>query len=742
MATKLGTIIADFSTALSTDIAIGGTTATLSSATDDDGVALPSGRYFFTLDGSNSDKEHISADLSGTALTNIKSVSRQGVETAGVVRKHRVGASVSITNFAHIKFINDLISGTTTLNASAPLGYDDAPVSITGNQLATATYVLGVVNGGAVTFDQQTLSAQTSGEALAINDLVYFKQSDQRWYKVDADDTTTFDQLQMGINKSTASGAGETIQVAISGPVSGFTGLTAGSKYYASNTAGAITTTAGTHSVFVGWALSTTQLLFDSVAKTLPTQKEKDALAGSTGIPSSSNKFITQDNTSYASVDQSQATQDASTAFGEADTTGLRNLIAQSFIPTKTKISGFNLYKVADTGTFTGTVTVTLEADSSGSPSGTALATKVFTNLEWGGLPVGEFEGLFATEYSGITVGDTYWIVATPSTSDTSNHPNLGTNSAGGYANGSVKYKNSTDSWVAVATIDLYFKTIEGVVSQVVKTDSSGKIDRKFFSTSELPIPAFPQLIPIDGPVASSEFAFGSNQDGSVFYIRVQGDGTLYRAERDSLTGTYRVTHSITPTLTIPSGDSGALAVLGDYVYMFANDGANIVVSRFLGADLTGEQVMTVPTVACTTKVTAWSDGKYLYTVSASSATTSRKWSVSGTVISAVSTTSVTGGIFAQDESYSAMFDGTTAYYVRGDATGPTDVQVKKLTDINGAAFDSTTSYVQNGMSDNSVNGIVINIDNDRMYLGTVYDVYDESAQVSSHIYLIPQTKP
>lgn len=155
MSTKLGTILADFTTALSTDIAVGGTTATLSSATDDDGNALPSGRYFFTLDGSNSSKEHISCDLVGTALTNIKSLSRQGVETTGAVRKHRIGASVSLTNHGHLKFINDLVSGTTTLNALAPLGYDAAPSSLTGNQLATVTYVLGVVNGGTVTFDKQ-----------------------------------------------------------------------------------------------------------------------------------------------------------------------------------------------------------------------------------------------------------------------------------------------------------------------------------------------------------------------------------------------------------------------------------------------------------------------------------------------------------------------------------------------------------------------------------------------------------
>lgn len=476
MSTKLGTILADFTTALSTDIVVGGTTATLSSATDDDGVALPSGRYFFTLDGSNSSKEHISCDLVGTTLTNIKSLSRQGVETTGVVRKHRIGTSVSLTDFGHIKFINDLISGATSLNASAPLGYDAAPSALSGNQLATVTYVLGVVNGGAVTFDQQIISNQTSGEALAINDVVYFKEADAKWYKADADLTATFDQLQIGICKTVAASSGITIQVAISGPVSGFTGLTAGSKYYLSNTEGLITSTAGTYSVFVGWALTTSVLLFNPVLKTLPTQKEKDAMVGSLGTPSSTNKYITQNNTSSGTTDQTQTTQNGTVEIGEADTSTKKNKVAQSFIPNNNIIRGVNLYKSADTGTFTGTVTISIQADSSGSPSGSALATQTITNLGWSLLPTGDFKILFTSEYSNLIIGSTYWIVIETSTSDNSNHPNIGTNISGSYSSGSVKYKNTTDGWTAISTIDLYFKTILGNNSQIIKTNSLGFI--------------------------------------------------------------------------------------------------------------------------------------------------------------------------------------------------------------------------------------------------------------------------
>lgn len=745
MSTLLGTILADFTTSLSTELAVGGTSATLSTATDDDSVALPSGRYFFTLDGSNSNKEHISCDLSGTALTNIKSLSRQGVETTGVARKHRIGCSVSLTDFGHIKFINDLVAGTTNLNSTTPLGYDGAPASLTGNQLATVTYVLGVVNGGAVTFDQQIISAQTSGEALTINDVVYFKESDARWYKVDADLTATFDGLQMGINKTTAAGAAVTIQVAISGPVSGFSGLTAGSKYYASNTAGAISTSAGTYSVFVGWALTTTILLFTPFVKTLPTQKEKDALVGSQGVPSSTNKYLTQDNQSADSTDQSQLTQNATVEFGEADATLKKNEVAQSFIPSKTKIRGVNFYKSADTGTFTGTVTVSLYGDSGSDTPAGVLADVTFTNYQWAALAVGANEAIFSSEYTSLVSGTKYWIRFTTSSADNSNHPNIGTNTAGGYSSGSVKYRNTTDGWVAISTIDLYFSTLEGNISQVVKTNASGKIESAFYDVTELPTPAFFQDIGIDQITTGNlSYAFGSNKTGSVFYLILQGNtggaapAILHRFQRDSITGQYMQTHTLsTASAIVPTGDTGGMIVIGDYMYLFSNNATNIVAWRFLAADLTGETAMTVPTVACTNELGVWTDGAAAYVVSQASDTTSRKWSLSGTTFTAVSTATVTTNIFERPDS-STMFDGTTAYYYDRSATTGT---IQKLTAIDGSSRSTTTKIIPL-YSDTEVGGFILNIDPTRIYLGLTYNGYDETAKITTRLVLFPVTKP
>ena len=141
MSSKLGKIVADFRTSLATKISVGGTTASLQSNLDDDGIALPDGTYFFTIDGDSSQKEHIVATNTGGNLTDIKSISRQGVQTAGVKREHRVGAAVTITDFAHIKYLNDLLDGTTDLDGSKPLKYDIDPTISDDKHLVTKKYV-------------------------------------------------------------------------------------------------------------------------------------------------------------------------------------------------------------------------------------------------------------------------------------------------------------------------------------------------------------------------------------------------------------------------------------------------------------------------------------------------------------------------------------------------------------------------------------------------------------------------
>lgn len=134
-------VIADFETQLAVKMAVGATTGTLVSATDDDGVVLPTGVYFLTIDRTTSAKEYIKCTITGTELTNIQSISRQGALTTGSAREHRVGANVIISDFASLAKINDLLTGVTDLDAGTPLKYDATATISNDNHLATKKYV-------------------------------------------------------------------------------------------------------------------------------------------------------------------------------------------------------------------------------------------------------------------------------------------------------------------------------------------------------------------------------------------------------------------------------------------------------------------------------------------------------------------------------------------------------------------------------------------------------------------------
>lgn len=115
----------------------------------------------------------------------------------------------------------------------------------------------------AATVGTNTNVTATAGETIVDRNLTYLK-NDGKWWKTDADDSTTVENVQLGI----AMGAGATNGaitngVTRKGIVTGLSGLVAGTTYYVSNTAGGISSTAGTYSRIIGVALNTTTLYFD-----------------------------------------------------------------------------------------------------------------------------------------------------------------------------------------------------------------------------------------------------------------------------------------------------------------------------------------------------------------------------------------------------------------------------------------------------------------------------------------------
>ena len=151
MSLTLLKILADFDTQLATAASIGGTTATLVSATDDDGNALPTGTYGLTIDAGNSSKEYIVCTLTGTALTSILSITRQGVTSSGFARTHRRGAKVTVTDWAILSRMLNNLDGTTGFNSLVKLGYDADPGITSGdvNKFATVKFVNDQVVSGA-----------------------------------------------------------------------------------------------------------------------------------------------------------------------------------------------------------------------------------------------------------------------------------------------------------------------------------------------------------------------------------------------------------------------------------------------------------------------------------------------------------------------------------------------------------------------------------------------------------------
>lgn len=206
------TIIADFDTTTDSTINIGGTTLTLDSIIDNDGTTLPNGRYFFTLDLWVK-REYISGDIIGKAVSNIKHISRQGVESTGVTIQHNRGVACVISGFPHLVAIQKLIEGSVDLNSLTPIKYDWTATISNANHIATKAYT--------------------------------------------------------------------------------------DSKTYTTPTTDASTSVFGVRKVSVAPVSATNPIEVTTTDPRIPTQGENDAMVGTSGTPSSSNKYATQTDTQF-----------------------------------------------------------------------------------------------------------------------------------------------------------------------------------------------------------------------------------------------------------------------------------------------------------------------------------------------------------------------------------------------------------------------------------------------------------
>jgi hypothetical protein len=144
----------------------------------------------------------------------------------------------------------------------------------TVNTVITSSTIAGTVlspNGFATTL--------VAGESLSARDVVYVEPAltggtAGRVYKMDADVLVKSTQAFFAGFALASASAAANVNVQLSGIVSGFSGLTAGTLYYASSTAGSITATKPLHPIPVGMAISTTQLLINTGIKREEEQTE------------------------------------------------------------------------------------------------------------------------------------------------------------------------------------------------------------------------------------------------------------------------------------------------------------------------------------------------------------------------------------------------------------------------------------------------------------------------------------
>lgn len=169
--------------------------------------------------------------------------------------------------------------------------------AVTDNQLVRKLQLDQAVLG--ITTSVKIIVDGTAGETISgAGKLLYLKSSDGKWYLADADTASTVENVILGISQGAGStNASITSGILLRGIDANQTGLTAGIKYYASNTAGAISSSAGTKEVSVGISKSTTELYFDPRFDQQITEDQQDALDGATS-PSASNVFITANDTS------------------------------------------------------------------------------------------------------------------------------------------------------------------------------------------------------------------------------------------------------------------------------------------------------------------------------------------------------------------------------------------------------------------------------------------------------------
>jgi hypothetical protein len=280
---------------------IGATSITLKSMLDIDGTALSMAGTFGAIGygtlepGNGANEEQISFtglvnNANGTTtLSGVKNVSfvYPYTETSGLSKTHAGSTTFIISNTSgyYNKFVAKNNDGTVAetltftdpnipeMNSQTVLSTDDAQF-ITKYHFDT--------NGGNTSNFNRTVVAGVAGETIAVDQLVYLKVSDGRWWLCDADTAATVENVILGISQGSGTAGNSITNGVLTNGLNTFSALTltANTKYFASNTAGGFSSSAGTFEVSLGESQTTTTFLFNPRFDQQLTENQQDALAG------------------------------------------------------------------------------------------------------------------------------------------------------------------------------------------------------------------------------------------------------------------------------------------------------------------------------------------------------------------------------------------------------------------------------------------------------------------------------
>lgn len=181
--------------------------------------------------------------------------------TTSTINVNTLGVKTIKKPDASVLLANDILAGQIVVVEYD--GTDMIMISPTGNALnKTGAGLYPAVDGSLIT-DIEVKDILTAGETINGATLpvpVYLKASDAQIYACDANVQTALDFIGFGITNGTDNNP---ITVQIGGTVGGFSGLTPGAKYYVQDAVGTIGTSMGTYEVYVGVAISATEVLID-----------------------------------------------------------------------------------------------------------------------------------------------------------------------------------------------------------------------------------------------------------------------------------------------------------------------------------------------------------------------------------------------------------------------------------------------------------------------------------------------